>query len=75
MPEDMKDKGMAEEDAVPLHAFTFKQRQSYPIISLISHPSEIMLRVIFSPLKAKAEELLAEQAGFRPGRSTVLSNC
>ena len=50
---------------------TFKQRQNYPIISLISHPSEIMFRVIFSLLKAKAEELLAEQAGFRPGRSTV----
>ena len=31
-----------------------------------------MLQVIPNPLKAKAEELLAEdQAGFRPGRSTV----
>ena len=48
-----------------------KQRKKDRTISLISHPSEIMLRVIFSPLKAKAEELLAEQAGFRPGRSTV----
>ena len=31
-----------------------------------------MLRVILNRLKAKAEELWAEdQAGFRPGRSTV----
>ena len=31
-----------------------------------------MLRVIFNQLEAKAEELLVEeQAGFRPGRSTV----
>ena len=31
-----------------------------------------MLRIIPSRLKAKAEELLAEElAGFRPGRSTV----
>ena len=31
-----------------------------------------MLRVILNRLKAKAEEVLAEdQAGFRPGRSTV----
>ena len=41
-------------------------------MSLISHPSKVMLRVILKQLKAKAEELLAEdQAGFRPGRSTV----
>ena len=41
-------------------------------ISLISHPSKIMLRVILNRLKAKAEDLLAEeQAGCRPGRSTV----
>ena len=31
-----------------------------------------MLRVIFSRLRTQAEELLVEeQAGFRPGRSTV----
>ena len=44
------------------------QCQNYRTISLISHPSKIMLRVIFNRLGAKAEELLAEeQAGFRPG--------
>ena len=49
-----------------------KQCHNYRTISLISHPSKIMLRVIISRLKATAEEMLAkEQAGFRPGRSTV----
>ena len=49
-----------------------KQRKKDRTISLISHPSEIMFQVILNRLKAKAEELLAEdQAGFRPGRSTV----
>ena len=49
-----------------------KQCQNYRTISLISHPSKLMLRVLLNRLKAKAEELLAEhQAGFWPGRSTV----
>ena len=40
------------------------QCQNYRTISLISHPSKIMLRVIFNRQRAKAEELLAEeQAG------------
>ena len=53
------------------------QCQTYRTISLISHPSKVMLRVILN-LKAKAEGLLAEeQAGFRAGRSTVgqIFNC
>ena len=51
---------------------TAKQCHDYLTIGLISHPSKIMLRVILNRLKAKADELLAEeQAGFRPGRSTV----
>ena len=50
----------------------FKQCQSCRIINLVSHPGKILLRVILSRLKAKAEELLAEElAGVRPGRSTV----
>ena len=52
-----------------------KQSQNDRTISLISHPSKMMLRVILNRLKAKAEELLAEeQAGFRSGRSTVVNS-
>ena len=44
--------------------------QTFRTISLISYPSKIMLRFILKRLKA--EDLLTEeQAGFRPGRSTV----
>ena len=47
-----------------------KQRQNYRTINLISQHSKIMLRVVLRHLKAKADELLAEeQAGFRPGLS------
>ena len=49
-----------------------KQYQIYRTISLISHQGNIIIRVILNRLETKAEELLAgEQAGFRPGRSTV----
>ena len=49
-----------------------KEWPNYRTISLISHPSKIMLQVILIRLKAKAEELLVEeQAGYRPGRGTV----
>ena len=50
----------------------FKQSQNYCTISLLSHPSMILLQVIINWLKAKAGELLAEEeAGFRPGQNTV----
>ena len=55
-----------------------RQCGNYRTISLISHTSKIMLRVILNRLKKEAEEYLAEeQAGFRPGRSTVeqIFNC
>ena len=52
--------------------------QNHRTISLISHPSKILLKVILKRLKTQAEELLAEeQAGFRAKRSTVeqIFNC
>ncbi|KAI8502174.1 hypothetical protein Bbelb_197620 [Branchiostoma belcheri] len=52
--------------------------KNYRTISLISHPSKIMLKVLLKRLNAKAEEILAEeQAGFRAGRSTIeqILNC
>ena len=46
--------------------------QNYRAISLISHPSKVMLRVILNRLKTQAEEIIAEeQAEFRAGRSTT----
>ena len=45
---------------------------NYRTISLISHPSKVMLKIILNRLKAQAEEIIAdEQAGFREGRSTT----
>ena len=55
-----------------------KKCTNYRTISLISHPSKVMLNVIHDRLKYKAEEILAEeQAGFRPGKSTIqqVFNC
>ena len=45
---------------------------NYRTISLISHLSKVLLKIINNRLTSKAEEVLAEeQAGFRTGRSTV----
>ena len=42
------------------------------MISLISHPSKVMLKIILNRLKPQAENITAEeQAGFRVGRSTT----
>ena len=46
--------------------------QNYRTISLISHSSKVMLKVILNRLKPQAEEIIAEeQAGFRAGRITT----
>ena len=49
-----------------------QQCNNYRTISLISHPSKILLRVILNRLTPQAEQIIAEeQAGFRKGRSTI----
>ena len=46
--------------------------QNYCTISLISHPSKVMLKILLNRLKPEAEKIIAEeQADFRPGRSTT----
>ena len=46
--------------------------QNYHTISLISHPSKVMLKILLNRLKPQAEEIIKEeQAGFRVGRSTI----
>ena len=40
-------------------------------IILISHPSEVMLKIILNRLKPQAEIIAEEQAGFRAGSSTI----
>ena len=49
-----------------------QQYENYRTISLISHPSKVMLKMILTRLKLQAEKIIAEeQAGFRAGRSTT----
>ena len=49
-----------------------QQSQNYRTISLISHPSKVMLKIILNRLKPQVEKIIAEeQAGFRAGRSTA----
>ena len=44
--------------------------QNYRTISLISHPSKVMLEIILNRLQQQAEEIIAgEQAGFRAGKN------
>ena len=49
-----------------------QQCQTYRTISLISHPSKVMLKIILNRLKPQAEKIVAEeQAGFSAGRNTT----
>ena len=42
------------------------------MISLISHPSKVMLKIILNRLKPQAQKIIAkEHASFRAGRSTT----
>ena len=55
-----------------------KKCSNYCTISLISHTSNILLRIILNRLIPQAEDILAEeQAGFRKNRSTTeqIINC
>ena len=54
------------------HKHSYLLCQNYRTISLISHPSKVMLKNILNRLQPQAEEIIAEeQAGFRAGRSTT----
>ena len=49
-----------------------QQCQNYQTISLISHPSKVMLKMILNRLKPQAEKIIIKkQVGFRAGRSTT----
>ena len=49
-----------------------QQCQNYRTVSLISHPSKVMLKIILNTLEPQAEKIIAkEEAGFRAGRSTT----
>ena len=49
-----------------------QQCHNYQTISLISHPSKVMLKIILNRLKPQAEKIIAEeQAGFRAERNTT----
>ena len=53
-----------------------QQCQNYRTISLISHPSKVMLKIILNRLKPQAEKIIAEeQAGFRAGRLMKFEVC
>ena len=48
-----------------------QQCQNYRTISLISHPSKVILKIILNRFKPQVEKIIVEeQAGFRTGRST-----
>ena len=50
-----------------------QQCQNYRTISLISHPSKVMLKIVLNKFKPQAENIIAEeQAAFRAGRSTTI---
>ena len=52
-----------------------QQCKNYRTISLICHPSKVLLKVLLNRLKPQAESVIAEeQAGFRSGQSTLTNS-
>ena len=48
--------------------------QNYRTVSLSSHPSKVILKIILNRLQPQAEGIIAEeQAGFRDGRTNIQS--
>ena len=59
-------------DPVSSHHGNLQLCQNYRTISLISHPSKVMLKIILYRLKPETEKIIAEeQAGFHPRHSTT----
>ena len=53
----------------------FRNCSKYRTISLISHASKIMLKILLERLNPQAEYIISEeQAGFRKGRNAVEQN-
>ena len=53
-----------------------QQRQNYRTISLICHPSKLMLIIILNRIRPHAEQIISEEhAGFRKGQSTTEQIC
>ena len=69
LQQDLADRRMANPLDPVLSHHTSQERQPAGI-SLINHPSKVMLKTILNRLKPQAEKIIAEeQAGFRAGRS------
>ena len=77
MQQDLADRRMANlVDPVLITTLPKKgnlqQCQNYGTISLISHRSKVMLKIMLNRLMPRVEKIIAEeQAGFRAGRSTT----
>ena len=73
MPTYMTSKEWPKSILIPLpKKGNLKKCQNYRPISLIGHPSKVMLKIVLQRLKKKSEEILSEeQAGFRAGRNTA----
>ena len=74
LQQDLADRRMANpmDPVLSHHTSQERQCQNYQTISLIGHPSKVMLKIILNRLKPIAEKIIAEeQACFRAGGSTT----